>query len=840
METAASAPQGGLPSGPQSGLPVSPRVGLSSSPQGGLPASLNIPELIAKELKVGAGQVRAVLSLFEEGCTVPFIARYRKEATGSLDETVITAIRDRNEKLAELDKRRTAILTSLTERELLTDGLRAAVLGAATLTALEDIYLPYRPKRRTRASIAAEKGLKPLADLLLEQDPALDPQSAARAFVNEAKDTEDPDQPRGVSNINEALAGALDIIAERVSEDIDARQETRRLFARRAVFTSACVKGKEEDEEAQKYRDYFDWEEPAAAMPSHRVLALLRGEREGFLNLSAVPPEEEALSLLKRRFVRGAGEASRLVASAVEDGYRRLLKNSMENELRAALKRRADAEAIHVFAENVREVLMSAPMGQKATLAIDPGIRTGCKVVCLDRQGGLLDHTVIYLHASERQREAAAETVRGLVRKYAIEAIAVGNGTAGREAEAFVRALGLPLTIASVNESGASIYSASEAARREFPDQDVTVRGAVSIGRRLMDPMAELVKIDPKSIGVGQYQHDVDQKALKQALDDVVAHCVNAVGVNVNTASPEILSYVSGLNKTVVAQIVKYREANGPFPSREAMKKVPRLGPKTWEQAIGFLRVQGGENPLDASAVHPESYAVVGRMAQALSCSVADLITRPELRGKINLEDFVSETTGLPTLKDILAELERPGRDPRAEFEAFAFDPNVHELADLQPGMVLPGLVTNVTAFGAFVDIGVHQDGLVHVSRIADVYVETPNAHLKPGQQVRVAVLEVDTRRNRIALSMRKSDLGENSGGKGAEHPLSQGRSPLPSQGRSPLPSQGRSPLPSRGRGLRRREEKSDLSLGSLLREQLDLKLRGEEPPEPPVRQKGR
>ncbi|MCR4818176.1 MAG: RNA-binding transcriptional accessory protein [Fretibacterium sp.] len=784
METAASAQKGAVSPLKSGGAEV--------------PAfDLRIPELIAKELKpagnpprgVSPDQVRAVLSLFEAGCTVPFIARYRKEATGSLDETVITEIRDRSEKLAELDKRRTAILDSLVERGLLTDELKAAVLGAQTLTALEDVYLPYRPKRRTRASAAMEKGLKPLAELLLEQLPDTLPQDAAQGFV----DTE-----KGVNTPDEALAGAMDILAEQISEDTDARQEIRRLFARKAVLTSACARGKEKDREAQNYRDYFEWEEPAAAMPSHRVLAILRGEREGFLSISAEPPEGEALSLLKRRFVRGSGAASRVVASAIEDGYRRLLKKSMENELRAALRKRADTEAIHIFAENVREVLMSAPLGQKATLGIDPGIRTGCKVVCLDRQGKLLYHTVIFLHASEAGREAAAQVLRELVKKYAIEAIAVGNGTAGRETEAFVRGLELPVTIASVNESGASIYSASEAARREFPDQDVTVRGAVSIGRRLMDPMAELVKIDPKSIGVGQYQHDVDQKELKRALDDVVIHCVNSVGVNVNTASPEILSYVSGLNKTAVSAIVKYREANGPFASREAVKKVPRIGPKTWEQAAGFLRIQGGENPLDASAVHPENYATVGRMAESLSCSVADLIARPELRSKINPADFVSETAGLPTLKDILAELERPGRDPRAEFEAFAFDPGVHTLADLQPGMILPGLVTNVTAFGAFVDIGVHQDGLVHVSRIADIFVENPNAHLKPGQQVRVMVMEVDEQRSRISLSMRKSDMEK----KGSLPPAETGKRPA-------------------RRGGRGREEKPDLSLGSLLREQL-------------------
>ena len=751
--------------------------------------SIDIPEQISKELKLTGSQVRSVLALFEEGCTVPFIARYRKEATGSLDETVITAIRDRSGRMAELEKRRAAILESLAERELLTDELRNSVLEARTLTALEDVYLPWRPKRRTRASIAAEKGLRPLADLLLAQSETLDPSSAARPFVDEAK---------GVASAEEAMAGAMDILAERFSEDPEARQETRRLFARKAVLSSSCVKGKEE--EGANYRDYFDWREPASAMPSHRVLAILRGEREGFLSLSAVPPEEEALSILKRRFVRGTGPASRLVAEAAEDGYRRLLRSSMENELRGALKKRADAEAIRVFAANVREVLMSAPMGQRATLAIDPGIRTGCKVVCLDPQGNLLYDTVIYLHASERQREAAAETLRSLVGRYAIEAIAVGNGTAGRETESFVRGLGLPpeVVVASVNESGASIYSASEAARREFPDHDVTVRGAVSIGRRLMDPMAELVKIDPKSIGVGQYQHDVDQKELKQALDDVVIHCVNAVGVNVNTASPEILSYVSGLNRQVVAQIVKYREANGPFPSREAMRKVPRLGPKTYEQSIGFLRVLGGENPLDASAVHPENYGTVGRMAQALSCTVGDLMTSPELRARIEPERFVSDTAGLPTLRDILQELEKPGRDPRAAFEVFAFDPDVHEIKDLRAGQVLPGIVTNVTAFGAFVDIGVHQDGLVHVSRIADTFVENPQAHLKPGQKVRAAVLEVDEPRRRISLSLRKSDLGEGDGraARGSGSPATRRR--------------------------RERDDKPDLSMGSILREQLE------------------
>ena len=714
--------------------------------------TFDIPGAIAKELNLTNAQVQAVLELFEQGCTVPFIARYRKEATGSLDETVITAVRDRNEKIQELEKRRAAIIESLAERELLTDELKAVIESAQTMTALEDAYLPWRPKRRTRASIAIEKGLKPLADKILEQLQELDPLTAAVSFVNAEK---------GVKSADEAIAGAMDILAERFSEDTEARQEIRRLFARKAVMSSSCVKGKEE--EGANYRDYFEWQEIAAAMPSHRVLAILRGEREGFLSINAAPPEEEALAILKRLFVRDNSASSRLVADSVVDGYRRLLKNSMENELRTALKKRADAEAIRVFAGNVREVLMAAPMGQKSTLAIDPGLRTGCKVVCLDRQGALLHDTVIFPHTSAHQREAAADTLKKLVKKFAVEAIAIGNGTAGRETESFVRELGLEadIIVASVNESGASIYSASEVARREFPDHDVTVRGAVSIGRRLMDPMAELVKIDPKSIGVGQYQHDVDQKELKQSLDDVVMHCVNAVGVEVNTASTEILAYVSGLNKQAAAQLVKYREANGPFLTREALKKVPRLGPKTFEQSAGFLRVHGGTNPLDASAVHPENYGTVNKMAQSLGCSLTDLMTSSELRSKIKLEDFVSETAGLPTLKDIWEELAKPGRDPRSAFESFAFASDVREIKDLRVGSVLPGIVTNVTAFGAFVDIGVHQDGLVHISRISDTYVENPQSHLKPGQKVKVAVLEVDEVRKRISLSMKKRDLGE-------------------------------------------------------------------------------
>ena len=714
-------------------------------------AAFDTPAAIAKELGLTQTQVRSVLELFEQGCTVPFIARYRKEATGALDETVITAVRDRNEKIRELEKRRAAILESLEERKLLTDELKDVIERAQTMTALEDAYLPWRPKRRTRALIAAERGLTPLADEILKQSQSLDPLLFAAQFVSAEK---------GVNSPEEAIAGAKDILAERFSEDISSRQEMRRLFARKAVISAKCAKGKEE--EGANYRDYFDWQENAALAPSHRVLALFRGETEGILTLDTSPPEEEALSILRRLFVKGDNSSSHIVTETIADSYKRLLKSSMSNELRAALKKRADAEAIRIFAGNIKEVLMASPMGQKNTLAIDPGLRTGCKTVCLNRQGELVHNTVIQPHTSSAQREEAAAVIRRLVDKFSIEAIAIGNGTAGRETESFVRELGLPadIIVASVNESGASVYSASEVARAEFPDHDVTVRGAVSIGRRLMDPMAELVKIDPRAIGVGQYQHDVDQKELKQALDDVVIHCVNAVGVEVNTASAELLSYVSGLNRQTAAQIVKYREASGAFATRSALKKVPRLGAKTFEQAAGFLRIHGGSDPLDASAVHPENYGTVKKMAQALSCSVKELMSSAELRTKIKLEDFVSESAGIPTLKDILDELAKPGRDPRSSFEPFSFAPNIKEIKDLAAGMVLPGIVTNVTAFGAFVDIGVHQDGLVHISRISDTFVKDPQSVLKPGQRVSVAVVEVDEGRKRISLSMKKRDLG--------------------------------------------------------------------------------
>ncbi|GHV41234.1 RNA-binding transcriptional accessory protein [Synergistales bacterium] len=707
---------------------------------------------IAKELSLSEAQVVAVLELFEQGSSVPFIARYRKEVTGSLDETVITAIRDRSEKIQELEKRRAAILDSLEERELLSDELRVTLSSAQTMTALEDAYLPYRPKRRTRALAAIEKGLAPLADIILSQAPDADPENEALNFISE----------NGVKTTQDAIAGALDILSERVSENTEARRETRKIFARKSTLKSVIVKGaKEDDPDTSVYRDYFDWSESVLAMPSHRVLAIFRGEKEGHLSVSAEPPEDECVSVLKRMFVNGTNASSRLVADAVIDGYKRLLKPSMENELRGVLKKRADAEAIRIFADNAREVLMASPMGRKATLAIDPGLRTGCKIVCLDAQGRLLHNDVIFPFLGEGQRTAAAEKILSLVKKYEPRAIAIGNGTAGRETEAFVRALNLPsdVMIASVNESGASIYSASETARREFPNHDITVRGAVSIGRRLMDPLAELVKIDPKSIGVGQYQHDVDQKELKKSLDDVVTRCVNAVGVEVNTASVELLSYVSGLNRQAAEQLIKYREANGAFETRESLKKVPRLGPKTFEQSAGFLRVQASPNPLDASAVHPENYSTVEEMAEDLGCSVTDLMSSPELRAGIRIEKFVSDKAGLPTLKDILQELAKPGRDPRTAFEAFSFDPDVREIRDLRIGMTLPGVVTNVTAFGAFVDIGVHQDGLVHISRMSDTFVESPQAVLKPGQKVKVAVIDVDEKRKRVSLSMKKQDL---------------------------------------------------------------------------------
>ena len=701
---------------------------------------------IAAELAVKLGQVQATAELLEGGATVPFIARYRKEATGSLDEVAITAIRTRLTQLAELDARREAILSSLQERGLLTDELKAQIAQAATMTTLEDIYLPYRPKRRTRATVAREKGLEPLAKLVLAQDPATDPLAEANAFVDAGK---------GVESVEAALAGARDIIAEWVNEDQTARTRVRELFHREGTFHTKVVAGKEA--EGCKFEDYFDWEEPVAKAPSHRILAMRRGARDGFLRLQVHAPEEQATRTLETLFVKGSSPCSTLVREAALDGYKRLLAPSMETEILMETKERADQEAIRVFAENLRELLLTPPLGRKSVLAIDPGFRTGCKVVCLDRQGQLKYSDVVYLHESEKPGSSDGVKIAALCQKFEIDAIAIGNGTAGRETEDFIRSLQLPASIAVVvvNESGASVYSASDVAREEFPDKDVTVRGAVSIGRRLMDPLAELVKIDPKSIGVGQYQHDVDQGMLKQSLDDVVVSCVNSVGVEVNTASKQLLQYVSGLGPQLAQNIITYRNENGPFRSRADLKEVPRLGAKAFEQAAGFLRIQDAAHPLDASAVHPESYHVVDAMATNAGCSVADLMKNEPLRRKIRLEDYVTETVGLPTLQDIIQELAKPGRDPRQQFEVFSFAEGVRKMEDLQPGLRLPGIVTNVTAFGAFVDIGVHQDGLVHISQLADRFVKDPAEIVKVHQKVMATVLAVDLVKKRISLSLK-------------------------------------------------------------------------------------
>lgn len=700
---------------------------------------------IAAELQVQPRQVLSTAKLFAEGATVPFIARYRKEATGSLDEVAITTIRERMLSLAELDQRRDAILKSLAERNLLTDELKAAVQQAENLTALEDVFQPYRPKRRTRAIIAREQGLEPLADILFHQQSTALPDAEAARFVQADK---------GVADTAAALAGARDILAERFSDDATARAQLRDLFWREGVVKSKVMSDRQEA--AAKFKDYFDWHEPVARIPSHRLLAIRRGETEGFLMLRMAVPEESALLILEPLFVTGTGPAAEQVRLAVQDGYKRLLGSAMEVELRLETKKRADAEAIRVFAENLRELLLTSPLGRKSVLAIDPGFRTGCKVVCLDQQGKLLHNDVIYpTAASSTEVREAAEAVLSMVKKYRIEAIAIGNGTASRETETFVKMLKLAIPVVMVNESGASIYSASEVAREEFPNHDVTVRGAVSIGRRLMDPLAELVKLDPKSIGVGQYQHDVDQPALKRSLDDVVISCVNVVGVEVNSASKQLLAYVSGLGPALAANIVNYRNEHGPFKSRAELKRVPRLGEKAFEQAAGFLRIRDGEQPLDASAVHPESYDLVARMAKDLNCSVNDLMRDARLRQTIQLPKYVTETVGLPTLNDILGELAKPGRDPRQKFEVFAFQNGVEKLEDLKPGMKLPGIVTNVTAFGAFVDIGVHQDGLIHVSQLADRFVKDPSEVVKVAQRVTVTVTEVDLPRKRIALSMK-------------------------------------------------------------------------------------
>lgn len=745
--------------------------------------------LLAAELKLKVHQVAATAQLLKGGATVPFISRYRKEVTGELDEVQVTSIRDRLEQLQQLDDRRGAILASLTERNLLTDALKSAIGAATTLTQLEDIYLPFRPKKRTRATIAKEKGLEALAELIWAQDPASDIAAAAAALVGHAYTLDDGKNTAGqIESADEALAGARDILAERMSDDAAVREKLRVLYREQAVVSSKVMYGKEA--EGAKFKDYFDWSEPLAKAPSHRILAMRRGENESFLIMRITLPDELlGQSIVELHFARNASPAAAQVRLAAQDAFKRLLAPAMETEMRLESKKRADEAAIKVFAENLRELLLAAPLGQRAVLAIDPGFRTGCKTVLLDRQGKLLHNDVIF---PDRSPAEAKDKLKGFVDFFKVEAIAIGNGTAGRETEAFVRACGLPpsIPVVMVNESGASIYSASEVAREEFPDHDLTVRGAVSIGRRLMDPLAELVKLDPKSIGVGQYQHDVDQSALRRSLDDRVISCVNAVGVEVNTASKQLLSYVSGLNSATAAAIVARRNEKGAFKSRADLLDVPRLGPKAFEQAAGFLRIRDAAHPLDGSAVHPERYALVEKMAADLGATVADLMRDEKLRQRIKLESYVTADVGLPTLKDIMAELSKPGRDPREKFETFSFQEGVSKPEDLKPGMKLPGIVTNVTAFGAFVDVGVHQDGLVHVSQLADTFVKDPAEVVKPQQKVMVTVVEVDLPRQRIALSMRSNPQ------LGPRTPLGAGAKPGSGGGRPGGPAGNRAPAP--------------------------------------------
>lgn len=708
---------------------------------------INYNKVVATELGIREQQVEATINLLDEGATIPFISRYRKEITGTLDEVQVGAIRDRITQLRELDKRRDAILKSLEEMGKLTDELKEKIEKAESLTVLEDLYLPYRPKRKTKASVAKEKGLEPLSISIFEQGND-DPIKLAEKYI---------DAEKGVNTIEEALQGARDIIAERISEEAEARASVRELFLKKGLFRSRVIKGKEA--EGIKYKDYFEWSESVKDAPSHRVLALRRGEKELFLSLEISPEEEEAIELLNKKFVLHSNACSEEVRTAIKDGYKRLLAPSIETETRVFTKTRADEEAIRVFAENARQLLLAAPLGQKRVMAIDPGFRTGCKVVCLDEQGKLLENGNIYPHEPQKKLVEAQAILKQMCSKHNIEAIAIGNGTAGRETEAIVRDMKLEnVLVVMVNESGASIYSASEAAREEFGELDLTVRGAVSIGRRLMDPLAELVKIDPKSIGVGQYQHDVDQNKLQKSLDDVVSSSVNAVGVELNTASKQLLSYVSGLGPQLAQNIIEYRNANGAFKSRTELKKVTRLGEKAFEQAAGFLRIRSAENPLDASAVHPERYSLVEQMAKDLRCSVTDLMSSAELRSKLDLKNYISDEVGLPTLKDIMNELSKPGRDPREQFEIIQFSEGVNSIEDLRIGMQLTGIVTNLTKFGAFVDIGVHQDGLVHISHISNTYIDDPAKVLKVSQKVKVSVLEVDVPRKRISLSMKSEN----------------------------------------------------------------------------------
>ena len=713
--------------------------------------------LIANSLGIGEKYVAATLSLLEEGCTIPFIARYRKERTGSLDEVQIAAISDRYEKLLEIQKRKETITKTINDLDKMTPQLQERIDKCWDATELEDIYLPYKPKRRTRAQVAREQGLEPLALLLMKQREH-DPERAAERFIK-----------GDIKTVEEALKGAQDIVAETVSEDERTRQQLRNAFQRQAVITSKVVKAKADTDEAAKYSDYFDWSEPLKRCSSHRLLAMRRGEAEGILRISISPDDEEACERLKRHYVYGNTPCGRLVSEAIDDGYKRLLKPSIETEFAALSKQKADEEAIRVFAENLRQLLLGAPLGQKRVMGVDPGFRTGCKIVCLDAQGNLLHHDAIFPHPPVNKRTEAALAIQRMISKYQIEAISIGNGTASRETDAFIKDVlagrynidtkstskTASPQVFVVSESGASVYSASKIARDEFPDEDVTVRGAVSIGRRLMDPLAELVKIDPKSIGVGQYQHDVDQTLLKHSLDQTVESCVNSVGVDLNTASQHLLMYVSGLGATLAKNIVDYRREHGAFTSRAQLLKVPRLGPSAYQQCAGFLRIRDGKNPLDNSAVHPESYAIVEQMAKDQGCSVSDLINNKDKRDAIQLNKYVTSDVGMPTLTDILSELEKPGRDPREQLEAFEFDKNVSTIDDLVEGMILPGIVTNITNFGAFVDIGVHQDGLVHISQMANRRIAHPLDVVKLHQHVTVRVIEVDHRRHRISLSMK-------------------------------------------------------------------------------------
>ena len=704
-------------------------------------------QLIAAELHLPEPGVENTLKLLDEGCTIPFISRYRKERTGGLDEVQIAAISDRAEQLQEIAKRKTTVVNTITEQGKMTAELQKRIDDCWEMTTLEDIYLPYKPKRRTRAQIAREQGLEPLATMLMMQrEPH--PERAARSQLSILNSQ---------LSVEDALRGAQDIIAEQVSEDERSRNTVRSAFRREAFIVSKAVKSKKDSDEAQKYSDYFDWEEPLKRCSSHRLLAMRRGESEGILRVSITIDDDEAVNRLQRSYVRGHGACQRLVAEAVEDGYKRLLLPSIETEFSNLSKQRADDEAIRVFAENLRQLLLSAPLGQKRVMGIDPGFRTGCKVVCLDGQGNLLHHEAIFPHPPVNHRMQASIHLQQMIADYKIEAIAIGNGTASRETKEFVEEAfsSQKPKIFVVSEDGASVYSASKAARDEFPDEDVTVRGAVSIGRRLMDPLAELVKIDPKSIGVGQYQHDVDQTKLKHSLDQTVESCVNLVGVNLNTASQHLLTYVSGLGPVLAQNIVDYRKANGAFTSRAQLKKVPRLGPAAYQQCAGFLRIPNAKNPLDNSAVHPESYGVVEQMAKDCHCTVSDLISQPDKRAQIDIHRYVTSEIGLPTLTDIMRELEKPGRDPREQIEEFEFDSSVQTIDDLHEGMELPGIVTNITNFGAFVDIGVHQDGLVHVSQLADRYVTDPTQIVRLHQHVRVRVIGIDLRRQRISLSMK-------------------------------------------------------------------------------------